>query len=279
MVPGSPASAIARPSGRTPAVTAPSCPGAPRSRVTGTTVPSTSTPSVTLRPGSRFIAGDPMKPATNSCRAGRRAPAGATCCSTPRQNRDPVAHASWPRPGRGSHRPWSRPARRCSARSRCGSGPGASRRGWKRLVHAERPAARARSPGPSPPAAAGRRRGRGAVRCRSSSRISGRLRDPPPDLGLATLRYSRLKPMFSQRSGAGRARSSGTPSRCPAPRRQVVDVAIADEDAAAVHSLQPGHHPQRCGLAAPDGPTSTSSSPSPISSDSRSTAGRCAGHA
>jgi hypothetical protein len=67
-------------------------------------------------------------------------------------------------------------------------------------------------------------------------------------------------------------RSSGTPSRCRGPRREVRDIALTDEDRAA-STFEAGEHAQGR-LARPEGPTSTMNSPSSIHRSSASTAGK-----
>ena len=77
-------------------------------------------------------------------------------------------------------------------------------------------------------------------------------------------------------SCADRARTTGTPSRCRAMlRRDVVDDAVADQDAAARDSSSPASMRSAVLLPQPDGPTSTMNSPSWISSDEVVDGRRC----
>ena len=80
------------------------------------------------------------------------------------------------------------------------------------------------------------------------------------------LRIRRPKPMFSPRSCAGRARSSGRPSRCRACCGQhVVDDRVADADLPSVMSSSPATIRSAVVLPQPDGPTRTTNSPSATS--------------
>ena len=84
-----------------------------------------------------------------------------------------------------------------------------------------------------------------------SPRIAGRLADPRrrsrPWASCASAARSRCS---RRRSCAGRARSSGRPSRRRDPRGDVVDDALADPDRARRDRLEPGDHPQHRRLAA-----------------------------
>ena len=154
------------------------------------------------RRSRKFIAGEPMNPATNRF-AGRSYSSwgGAICCSTPLpHHRHPMAEGHRLDLVVGDVDRGRRRGRAAAGRSRRASARAAWHRGWTAARPSGTPAARARSPGPSRPAGAGRRTGCAAcgpgTRYRPSSARS--LLDPPRNSGFGTLRSCRPKPMLSR---------------------------------------------------------------------------------
>ena len=139
----------------------------------------------------------------------------------------------------------------------------------ERLVHQEGLRARARSRGPWPRAGAGRPRaraacGRGSPRGRASSAASWTRRSISSFGSL--LQPQAEGDVVVDASGADRARSSGTPSRC---RGRATGTWLTTRSpmrrTPSVISSSPATIRSAVVLPHPDGPTSTMNSPSPIS--------------
>ena len=156
-------------------------------------------------------------------RARRRGPAASsTCCSTPLlHHRDPVAHRHRLDLVVGDVDRRDAEVALRAARSRRASAPAAWRRGSTAARPSGTPAAGARSPGPSPPAGAGRRRAAPRLAVEELARARGCAPPRRPAASISALghlaRASGRTPCCRTRSCAGRARSSGTPSRCRGP--------------------------------------------------------------
>ena len=158
-------------------------------------------------------------------------------------------------------------------RSGCGSARGAWRRGWTGVRPSGSTAAGARSPGPWRRAGAGRRRapwacGRGtSVRSRILAASSTRRADLAP---CPCRRSSARSPCCRPRTCAGRARSSGTPSRCRGPWAAMwVTSRSPMRIAPPSTSSSPASIRSEVDLPQPDGPTRTRNSPSAMSRSAR----------